>query len=85
MSDSEIMRYLLAYTNGRARRIIENYQGLPNGCQIALQVLEQRFGQNAMIVEALKASVLREPKLRAGDSEALLTLPDKIELDAAKA
>ena len=32
-----------------------------------------------MIVEALKASVLRGPKLRAGDSEALFTLSDKIE------
>ena len=37
------------------------------------------FGQNALIVEALKASVLRGPKLRAGDSKALLTLSDKIE------
>ena len=79
LSDSEKMNYLLAYTSGRARRIIENYQGLPNGCQIALQVLKQRFGQNAMIVEALKASVLRGPRLREGDSEALLTLSDKIE------
>ena len=79
LSDSEKMNYLLACTTGKARRIIENYQGLPNGCQIALQVLRQRFGQNAMIVEALKASVLRGPKLRAGDSEALLTLSDKIE------
>ena len=32
-----------------------------------------------MIVEALKASVLRGPRLREGDSEALLTLSDKIE------
>ena len=79
LSDSDKMNYLLAYTTGNARRIIENYQGLPNGCQIALQVLRQRFGQNAVIVEALKASVLRGPKLRAGDSEALLTLSDKIE------
>ncbi|XP_067045500.1 uncharacterized protein [Acropora muricata] len=79
LSDSEKMNYLLAYTSGRARRIIENYQGLPNGCQIALQVLKQRFGQNTMIVEALKASVLRGPRLREGDSEALLTLSDKIE------
>ena len=72
------MNYLLAYTTVRARRIIENYQSLPNGCQIALQVRKQRFGQNAMIVEALKAPVLRGPKLRKGDSEALLTLSDKI-------
>ena len=79
LSDGEKMNYLLAYTTGRARRIIENYQGLPNGCQIALQVLKQRFGQNAMIAEALKASVLRGPKLREDDSEALLTLSDKIE------
>ena len=79
LSDSEKLNCLLAYTTGKARTIIENYQGLPNGCQIALQVLRQRFGQNAMIVEVLNASVLRGPKLRAGNSEALLTLSDKIE------
>ena len=77
LSDSEKMNYLLAYTTGRARRIIDNYQVLPNGCQIALQVLKQRFGQNAITVEAFKASVVRGPKPRAGDSEALLTLSDK--------
>ena len=32
-----------------------------------------------MIVEALKASVLWGPKIREGDSEALLLLSDKIE------
>ena len=31
-----------------------------------------------MIVEALKASILKGAKLKAGDSEALLTLSDKI-------
>ena len=34
LSDSEKLNYLLAYTTGRARIIIKNYQGLPNGCQI---------------------------------------------------
>ena len=29
LSDSEKMNYLLAYTTGKAQRIIENYQGLP--------------------------------------------------------
>ena len=32
-----------------------------------------------MIVEALKASILKGSMLKAGDSEALLTLSDKIE------
>ena len=49
------MNYLVTYTAGRARTLIEDFQGLTNGSQIALQVLNQRFGQNAMIVEALKA------------------------------
>ena len=49
LSDSEKMNYLLAYTTGRARRIVENYQGLPNGFHIALQVLKQSFDRNAMI------------------------------------
>ena len=49
------MNYLMTYTTGRAREVIENYQGLPNGCRLALQALKQRFGQNAVIVEARKS------------------------------
>ena len=62
----------MSFTTGRA--MIEHYQGLPNRCQLALQGLKQRFGQNAMIVLALKSSVIGEPKIRAGDSAALLTV-----------
>ena len=58
LTDSEKMNYLMTYTTGKAREVIENYQGLPNGCRLALQVLKQRLGQNAMIVEALKSSVI---------------------------
>ena len=79
LSDSEKMNYLLTYTTGRARKVIETYQGLPNGCQLALQVLKQRFGQNAMVVEALKSSVIRGPRIKDGDSEGLLALSDKIQ------
>ena len=63
MTDSEKMNYLMTYTTGKAKEVIENYQELPNGCRLALQVLKQRFGQNAMIVEALKSSVVGGPKL----------------------
>ena len=62
------MNYVTTYTTGKAREVIENYQGLPNGCCLALKVLKQRFGQNAMIVEALKSSVMSGPKIRNGDS-----------------
>ena len=63
MTDSEKMNYLMTYTTGKAKEVIENYQELPNGCRLALHVLKQRFGQNAMIVEALKSSVVGGPKL----------------------
>ena len=79
LTDSEKMNYLMTYTTGKAKEVIENYQGLPNGCRLALQVLKQRFGQNAMIVEALKSSVISGPKIRNGDSAALLTLSDKLQ------
>ena len=79
LTDSEKMSYLLSYTTGRAKEVIESYQGLPNGCQRALQVLKQRFGQNSMIVQALKSSVVSSPKLRSGDSAGLLALSDKLE------
>jgi len=79
LTDSEKMNYLMTYTTGKAREVIENYQGLPNGCRLAIQVLKQRSGQNAMIVEALKSSVISGPKIRYGDSVALLTLSDKLQ------
>ena len=79
LTDSEKMNYLMSYTTGRAKKVIENNQGLPNGCQLALLVLKERFGQNAMIVQALKSSVISGPKIRAGDSAALLALSDKVE------
>jgi CRISPR/Cas system CSM-associated protein Csm2 small subunit len=50
LSDSEKMNYLMAYTTGRAREAIETYEGLPNGYQLALNVLQQRLEQ--MIVQA---------------------------------
>ena len=79
LSDSERLNYLMSYTTGRAKAVIENYNGLPNECQLALKVLEHRFGQSAMIVQALKSSVSDGPKIRAGDNTALLALSDKIE------
>ena len=77
--ESEKMNYLMTYTTGKVREVIENYQGLSNSCRLALQVLKQRFGQNAMIVEALKSSVISGPKIRHGNSAALLTLSDKLQ------
>ena len=79
LTDSEKMNYLMSYTIGKAREVIGNYQGLPNGCQLALEVLKQRFGQNAMIVEALKSSVVNGPRIRSGDNVALLALSDKLQ------
>lgn len=79
LSNSEKMNYLLAYTTGRAKEAIETYEGLPNGYQLALNVLQQRFGQNAMIIQSLKSSVVTGPKIRASDSASLLAFSDKIE------
>ena len=79
LSDSERLNYLMSYTTGRAKAVIENYNGLPNGCHLALKVLEHRFGQSAMIVQALKSSVTDGPKIRPGDNAALLALSDKTE------
>lgn len=79
LTDSEKMNYLMTYTAGKAREVVQNYRGLPNGCHIALQMLRQRFGQNAMVVEALKSSVVNGPKLKNGDSAALLALSDKVQ------
>ena len=73
------MNYLLSRTSGKAREVIENYQGLPNSCQLALEVLKQRFGQTAMIVETLKSSVITGPRLRSGDTAALQALSDKVQ------
>ena len=79
LTDSEKMNYLMTYTTGSAKEAIENYQGLSNGCRLALQVPKQRFILNAMIVEALKSSVVSGPKIRNGDSAALLALSDKLQ------
>ena len=70
----------LSYTTGRAKAVVKNsYNELPNGCQLALKVLEHRFGQSAMIVQALKSSVTDGPKIRPGENAALLALSDKTE------
>ena len=62
LSDSEGLNYLMSYTAGRAKAVIENYNGLPNGCQLALKVLEPRFGHRAMIFQALKIVCYRSAK-----------------------
>ena len=31
LTNGEKMNYLMSYTTGRAKKVIENYQGLPNG------------------------------------------------------
>lgn len=69
----------MTQATGKAKEVIESYQGLPNGCQLALQFLKQRFGQNAMIIEALRAFVIGGLKIRNGDSAALLSLSDKLQ------
>ena len=79
LSESEKMSYLMSYTTGKAKQLIENYQGLPHGCRLALQILEQRFGQVSMIVQALKDSVISGPKIKSGDSTTLLAFSDKLE------
>ena len=47
--------------------------------QLALHALHQRFGQNAMIVQALKSAIIERPKLRANDNAGLLALSDRLE------
>ena len=41
LSDSKRLNYLMSYTTGRGKAVIENYNGLPNGCQLALKVRVQ--------------------------------------------
>ena len=66
-------------SNVRAKAVVESYNGLPNGCQLVLKVLEHRFGQSVMIVRALKSSVTDGLKIRPGDNAVLQALSDKIE------
>lgn len=70
LSDSERLNYLMSFTTGGAKAVIKNYHGLPNGCQLAIKVLDHRFGQSSMIVQALKSSVTDRPKIRPGDNAA---------------
>ena len=82
LSDSERLNYLMSYTTGRAKAPIENYNGLPNGCQLALKGLQHRLRKSAIIVQAFKSSVTNGPKIRPGDNTAPpphLALFDKIE------
>ena len=59
------MNYSMSCTTGKAKEVTENYNGLQNGCQLALRVLVHRFRQSAMIVQALKLSVTNGPKVKA--------------------
>ena len=74
--DSRRLNYLMSYTTSRAKAVIENYNGLPKGCQLALKVFEYRFGQSAIIVQALKSSVTDGPKIRPGDNDSSKGGPD---------
>ena len=76
LSYSRRLNYLMSYTTGRAKAVIENYNGLPNGCQLAVKVFEYRFGQSAIIVQALKSSVTDGPKTRPGDNDSSNGGPD---------
>ena len=80
LSDSKRVNYSMSFTTGRTKAVIENYHGLPNGCQLVLKVLDHWFGKSAMKVQALKSSVTDGPKIRPGDNAALLALFDNWEL-----
>ena len=43
LTDSEKINNLTTYSTAKEREVTENYQGLPNGCRLALQALKQRF------------------------------------------
>ncbi len=78
IGESKKLSRLMQYLDGKAKEAVEDYEGMGDGAlQEALDVIETRFGQPFMIVEASIGSVVRGPNINSGDGKGLQKLADK--------
>ena len=78
VSESKKLSRLMQYLDGKAKEAVEEYEGMGDGAlQEALSVIETRFGQPYMIVEASIGSLVKGPNITSGDGKALQKLADK--------
>ena len=78
IGESKKLSRLMQYLDGKAKEAVEDYEGMGDGAlQEALNVIETRFGQPYMIVEASFGSLVKGPSIYSGDGKGLQKLADK--------
>ena len=76
--ESKKLSRLMRYLDGKAKEAVEDYEGMGDGAlQEALNVIETRFGQPYMIVDASIGSLVKGPSIYSGDGKGLQKLADK--------
>ena len=74
---SELQKRLLQFLDGKAKRAVASYEGVPGGMQIALKVLEQRFGQPHIVAKSCVDALIDGSNIARNDAHALREFADK--------
>jgi transposase InsO family protein len=77
LSDSQKMARLMQFVDGKAKRAIEAFDGVPGGIRRALDTLQRRFGQPHVVAEACVQALVGGSNISTGDSQALQEFADK--------
>lgn len=77
ISELQKMSRLLQFLDGEAKRAVAGYEGVPGGLQIALKVLEQRFGQPHMVAKSCVDALVDGPNISSDDTRSLQEFADK--------
>ncbi|KAL9975992.1 hypothetical protein ACROYT_G013221 [Oculina patagonica] len=77
LSDSQKMSRLLQFLEGKARKAVEGFEGMPGGVRKAVRLLEVRFGQPHMIVKACVDGLIEGPNISNSDKEGLREFADR--------
>jgi hypothetical protein len=77
LSEAQKMARLLQFVDGRAKRAISGYDGVPGGLALALATLKRRFGQPHIVAEACVEVLTGGPNISSNDVQGLCDFADK--------
>ena len=77
LSESQKMSRLLQFLDGKARKAVAGFEGVPGGLPKAMGILEQRFGQPHMVAKACVDTLVEGANIPNRDSQGLQEFADQ--------
>ena len=77
LTEAQKMNRLLQFLDGKARKAVVGFEGMPGGLTKALGILEQRFGQPHIVAKACIDVLIEGPNISSSDKQGLQEFADK--------